>query len=59
MERDPVCGMLVDPEEAAGRREYAGRTYYFCTSDCLKKFDHAPERYAREDRPDPAGRSRP
>jgi P-type Cu+ transporter len=45
MEKDPVCGMLVRPEEAAGMREYEGRTYYFCSADCRGKFDQAPERY--------------
>lgn len=55
MERDPVCGMLVDPAEAAGARSYEGRTYHFCSPACLAKFDQAPARYARPDRPDPAG----
>ena len=46
MERDPVCGMLVDPKEAAGERRFEGMTYYFCSPACLAKFDHAPQRYA-------------
>ena len=25
---DPVCGMTVDPETAAGSYEYEGQTYY-------------------------------
>jgi Cu+-exporting ATPase len=45
MEKDPVCGMLVEPGEAAGKREFAGHTWYFCSADCLKKFDQAPQRY--------------
>ena len=31
MERDPVCGMSVDPQKAAAKVEYAGKTYYFLT----------------------------
>lgn len=47
MEKDPVCGMLVDPKQAAGQRTVQGQIYYFCSSGCLAKFDQAPERYTR------------
>ena len=42
---DPVCGMTVDPSKAAGRTEYKGNTYYFCSTGCLEKFRSDPERY--------------
>jgi Cu+-exporting ATPase len=42
---DPVCGMTVDPDAAAGSEEYHGRTYYFCSTHCLHKFREDPERY--------------
>jgi len=29
MERDPVCGMTVDPAKAAAFVEHGGKTYYF------------------------------
>ncbi len=35
---DPICGMTVDPESAAGKYEYEGTTYYFCSKGCLNKF---------------------
>ena len=38
-ERDPVCGMMVDPAKAAGQHEYKGTRYYFCNSSCLARFD--------------------
>ena len=41
---DPICGMTVDPATAAGRYEYKGGTYYFCTLSCLEKFKADPER---------------
>ena len=28
---DPICGMRIDSEEAAGTIEYEGKTYYFCS----------------------------
>lgn len=45
MEKDPVCGMLVRSEEAAGQRAIRGRTYYFCSLACIAKFDKAPQLY--------------
>src|SRR5687768_6701822 len=42
---DPVCGMNVNPNEAAGSSEYKGKTYYFCSPHCLKKFSEEPERF--------------
>lgn len=37
-ETDPVCGMTVQPAHAAGSHEHRGKTYYFCSATCLKKF---------------------
>ncbi|MEW5756305.1 MAG: YHS domain-containing protein [Pseudomonadota bacterium] len=49
MEKDPVCGMLMDPRQAAGQRRYQGQIYHFCSLDCLAKFDQAPARYAERE----------
>ena len=43
--KDPVCNMDVSPEAAAGSMEYAGATYYFCSSSCLEKFRASPGEY--------------
>jgi YHS domain-containing protein len=45
MAKDPVCGMDIDPAQAAGQSEYKGQTYYFCSPGCKKQFDKDPERY--------------
>lgn len=37
-EIDPICGMSVNPETAPAQYEHAGKTYYFCCPNCLKKF---------------------
>jgi Cu+-exporting ATPase len=42
---DPVCGMTVNPNAAAGSYEYNGKTYYFCSTRCLHKFRENPERF--------------
>jgi Cu+-exporting ATPase len=43
--KDPVCGMEVSPESAAGSHEYRGERYYFCNPRCLEKFQADPEHY--------------
>ncbi|MGH8060039.1 MAG: heavy metal-binding domain-containing protein, partial [Candidatus Entotheonellia bacterium] len=43
---DPVCGMTVDPPAAAGTAVYEGRTYHFCSTVCLERFQTTPEQYA-------------
>lgn len=35
---DPICGMKVAPETAAGKLEHNGETVYFCSNGCLEKF---------------------
>src|SRR6185369_6242225 len=35
---DPICGMTVDPNKAAGSYEYEGKAYYFCSTHCLHRF---------------------
>ena len=44
---DPVCGMSVTPEGAAGMVEYEGIEYLFCGRSCLRKFEEHPERYVK------------
>jgi len=44
--KDPVCGMDIDPATAAGKSEYKGQTYYFCSLGCKKSFDKEPEKNA-------------
>ena len=46
---DPVCGMAVSPHTAKYRAEHAGRTYYFCSEGCRKKFVSEPRRYLAGD----------
>ncbi len=40
--KDPVCGMNVDPDGAAGSYEHEGKRYYFCSKHCLEKFRADP-----------------
>jgi P-type Cu+ transporter len=45
VEIDPVCGMKVRPEKAAGSMEHGGKTWYFCGKGCLAKFAADPAKY--------------
>ena len=42
---DPVCGMMVDPDRAAGHVEHLGTAYHFCSKGCVAKFTADPEKY--------------
>ncbi len=44
-EKDPVCGMLVSPKEAAGSFDHLGKTYYFCSTRCAERFATDPEKF--------------
>jgi len=46
MVRDPVCGMEINAQRAAGQSEYQGQTYFFCSTECKQEFDRAPQRFA-------------
>jgi len=41
-ERDPVCGMSVDPKTAL-QASHEGKQYYFCSQNCRTKFTTKPE----------------
>jgi len=43
--KDPVCGMTVVPEKAAGKVEHAGKTYYFCSKGCAEQFSREPQKF--------------
>jgi Cu+-exporting ATPase len=42
---DPVCGMKIVPEKAAGMQEYEGHAYYFCGRSCVEKFKADPAHF--------------
>ncbi len=44
--KDVVCGMEVNPKNAAAQTEHDGKTYHFCSHDCHAKFMAEPNKYA-------------
>lgn len=53
-DRDPVCGMSVDPNADKPTFEYEGRVYRFCCARCREKFAGAPDAYLSGNPPEPA-----
>ncbi len=45
--KDPVCGMMVDPERIEHRADHGGQTFHFCSARCREKFVAAPEEYLK------------
>ena len=43
--KDPVCGMTISPEKAAGVSDIRGEIYYFCAPVCKGKFDANPQAF--------------
>jgi len=43
--KDPVCGMMIEPESAAGRTTYESEEVYFCSDQCRRDFEDDPARY--------------
>ncbi len=44
-EKDPVCGMVVDPATTPHHAEFETKTYHFCSSGCRTKFVAEPLKY--------------
>ena len=44
---DPVCKMKFNRFIAAAQEMYGSQTYYFCVSECHRKFLAEPEKYAK------------
>ncbi|MEZ5308210.1 MAG: heavy metal translocating P-type ATPase [Pyrinomonadaceae bacterium] len=58
-EKDPVCGMIVDPSHAAGEFEFEGSSYFFCAVRCRDAFRQNPHRFlsgeAKQEMPKDSG----
>src|SRR6202521_1510174 len=43
--KDPVCGMMVDPQKSAAKVEHRGMHYYLCSARCAERFEKNPEKF--------------
>ncbi|HMD06239.1 MAG TPA: heavy metal translocating P-type ATPase [Candidatus Acidoferrum sp.] len=51
--KDPVCGMMVDPQKSAAKAAHGDQTYYFCSQRCAERFEKEPDGFLAT--PDAAG----
>ena len=45
IERDPVCGMVVDRAAAKHIHTHEGKNFYFCCARCVEKFQADAQKY--------------
>ncbi len=53
LHHDPVCGMNIKAENAAGTVEHNGTIYHFCSRGCIEKFKANPRQYLEPEKPLP------
>src|SRR5262249_52217384 len=44
---DPICGMEVEPSNAAANHVHNRQTYFFCSHHCLAKFKEDPDKFLK------------
>ncbi len=47
-QKDPVCGMTMDPKTAEAKYVYKGKTYYFCSKEDQQEFAKSPGKYVKK-----------
>ncbi len=45
MQKDPVCGMMVDEKKTKLASRHDNKTFYFCSASCKATFDKDPHKY--------------
>ena len=45
MQKDPVCGMMVDEKKTKLSSTHEGKSFYFCSAACKTGFDKDPKKY--------------
>ncbi|MDE1853539.1 MAG: YHS domain-containing protein [Thaumarchaeota archaeon] len=48
MQKDPICGMMVDEKKSQMKSAHDGQTYYFCSANCKSTFDKDPHKYGHQ-----------
>ncbi|MBT3216677.1 MAG: cadmium-translocating P-type ATPase [Candidatus Marinimicrobia bacterium] len=51
-EKDPVCGMDVNPENVAAKSTHNGQQFFFCCTHCKTKFDADPDSFLSDKKPE-------
>jgi YHS domain-containing protein len=43
--KDPICGMVIDSEDAVASTTFEGQQIYFCSDQCRRDFEADPAHY--------------
>jgi P-type Cu+ transporter len=46
-QKDPVCGMSIDPKQSSYKTHHKNKEYAFCCQECLTTFKHNPDKYSK------------
>ena len=46
LQKDPICGMMVDEKKTKLTSSHDGKTFYFCSASCKSTFDKDAHRHA-------------
>src|SRR5579864_1188358 len=57
--KDPVCGMMVDPQKTPHRAHYRDQDYFFCNPKCREKSEADPAKYVAPKTQEPVAASMP
>ena len=47
MPRDPVCGVILNEKTSKFNIKHGGKTYYFCSVKCKKKFKRNRRKFVK------------
>ncbi len=45
---DPVCGARLSLENVIAQEDYEGWAYFFCSTDCHRRFRASPEGFSQK-----------
>jgi YHS domain-containing protein len=48
LQKDPICGMMVDEKKARFTSSSDGKTFYFCSAACKASFDKDPHKHGHK-----------
>lgn len=46
-QKDPVCGMNVDPSKSNFKAKHNEKDYAFCCQQCMEKFKKNPNQFSK------------
>ena len=45
LQKDPICGMMVDEKKTKFTSSHDGKTFYFCSAACKTAFEKDPHKH--------------